>query len=94
VQFKATPAPAQGIQIVATVNYKSTVLAPTASSGWSCNAPLVALGDTSITCTAAVSAGAQIPPLSLTWAATALESISGTAVLQQGTVPVSNVAAF
>jgi RNA polymerase sigma factor (sigma-70 family) len=96
VQFKATPAnsPAQSTLIVVTVNYKSTVLAPSASSGWNCDAPLVALGDASITCTAAFTGGAQIPPLTLTWTAGAPASISGTGVLRQGGTSVSNAASF
>lgn len=96
VQFKATPAnsPAQSTQLVVTVKYKSTLLAPSASSGWNCDAPLVALGDASVTCTAAFTGGAQIPPLTLSWTAGAPSSISGTGVLRQGATSASNVAVF
>lgn len=96
VQFKATPAnsPAPSTQLVVTVKYKSTLLAPSASSGWNCDAPLVALGDASVTCTAAFTGGAQIPPLTLSWTAGAPSSISGTGVLRQGATSASNVAVF
>jgi hypothetical protein len=95
VDFKATPAnaPAPGTQIVVTVSYQSTLLAPSVSSGWSCNVPLVALGTASMTCAAPFTGGAQIPELGLRWTV-APASVSGTAVLRQGSGAVSNVAAF
>lgn len=95
VDFKATPAnaPASGTEIVVTVSYQSTLLAPSVTSGWSCNAPLVALGTASMTCAAPFTGGAQIPELGLRWTV-APASVSGTAVLRQGSSAVSNAAGF
>lgn len=95
VDFKATPAnaPALGTEIVVTVSYQSTLLAPSVTSGWSCNAPLVALGTASMTCAAPFTGGAQIPELGLRWTV-APASVSGTAVLRQGSSAVSNAAGF